>query len=145
MSAGYFTRAGKFTVCAVIVARVSITPSPLPGRSMLTLEIAMKKEILFVLLCSTMLWAQDKTQVTVKTAENVSGIILVTATENGKRIEFQCTAQQAWCTALKPGTYQLVRLPKNHGMYDCQNVDLFSSAADVDNDQKLGEYCLNQP
>jgi hypothetical protein len=105
----------------------------------------MKKEILFVLLFALTLWAQDKTQVTVKRTDTVSGIILVTATENGKQIEFQCTAQQAWCTALKAGEYQLVRLPKNHGMYDCQNVDLFSSTADVEGDQKLGEYCLNQP
>jgi hypothetical protein len=105
----------------------------------------MKKEILFVLLFALTVWAQDKTQVTVKKTDTVSGIILVTATENGKQIEFQCTAQQAWCTALKAGEYQLVRLPKNHGMYDCQNVDLFSSTADVDNDQKVGEYCLNQP
>ena len=105
----------------------------------------MKKEILFVLLFAMTLWAQDKTQVTVKKTDTVSGIILVTASENGKQIQFQCTAEQAWCTALKAGEYQLVRLPKNHGMYDCQNVDLFSSTADVENDDKLGEYCLNQP
>jgi hypothetical protein len=105
----------------------------------------MRKEILLVLLFAMTVWAQDKTQVTVKKTDNVSGIILVTGTENGKQIEFQCTEQQAFCTAVKAGEYQLVRLPKNHGMYDCQNVDLFSSTADVDNDQKLGEYCLNQP
>ena len=105
----------------------------------------MKKEILFVLLFAMTLWAQDKTQVTVKKTQNVSGVVLVTVAENGKQFDLQCTEQQAWCTAVKTGEYQMVRLPKNHGMYDCQNVDLFSSAADVDNDQKLGEYCLNQP
>jgi hypothetical protein len=104
----------------------------------------MKKEILFVLLLATALWGQDKTQVTVKSAQTISGIVLMTVTENGKQLDIQCTAQQAWCTAVKPGTYQMVRLPKNHGMYDCQNVDLFSEAADVENDQKLGEYCLNE-
>lgn len=105
----------------------------------------MKKEILFIVLFALSLWAQDKAQVTVKKTDTVGGIILVTATENGKQIEFQCTAQQAWCTALTPGSYQLVRLPKNHGMYDCQNVDLYSNTADIEIDAKLGEYCLNQP
>jgi hypothetical protein len=105
----------------------------------------MKKEILFVLLFAMALWAQDKTQVTVKKTQSGSGVVLVTVAENGKQLDLQCTEQQAWCTAVKTGDYQMVRLPKNHGMYDCQNVDLFSSTADVDNDQKLGEYCLNQP
>lgn len=105
----------------------------------------MKKEIFFVLLCAVTLWAQDKSQITVKKTDITSGIVVVTGNENGRHIELQCTEQQAWCTAVKAGEYQLVRLPKNHGMYDCQNVDLFSSAADVENDQKLGEYCLNQP
>ena len=104
----------------------------------------MKKEILVVFLFALTLWAQDKTQVTVKTTESVSGMILVTASENGKKLELQCTAQQSWCTAVKPGEYQMVRLAKNHGMYDCQNVDLFSNTADVENDEKLGEYCLNE-
>jgi hypothetical protein len=105
----------------------------------------MKKEILFVLLFALTLWAQDKALVTVKSSESVSGMLLVTVTENGKKLQLQCTAQQAWCTAVKAGEYQMVRLPKNHGMYDCQNVDLFASTADVENDDKLGEYCLNQP
>ena len=103
----------------------------------------MKKEIILFILFATALWAQDKAQVTVKTTQTISGIVLVTLSENGKQLEIQCTAQQSWCTAVKPGEYQMVRLPKNHGMYDCQNVDLFSSTADVENDQKLGEYCLN--
>jgi len=104
----------------------------------------MKKEILFVLLFALTLWAQDKALVTVTSSESVSGMLLVTVTENGNKLQLQCTAQQAWCTAVKAGDYQMVRLPKNHGMYDCQNVDLFASTADVENDDKLGEYCLNQ-
>jgi hypothetical protein len=37
-----------------------------------------------------------------------------------------------------------VRLPKNRGMYDCQNVDWFQVAADPNKDEKLAEYCLKQ-
>ena len=105
----------------------------------------MRKEIVFVLLLSALLWGQDKSQVTVKSSQTGGGLVLVTVSENGKVLGLQCTAEQAWCTTVKPGEYQMVRLPKNHGMYECQNVDLFSSTADVENDQKLGEYCLNEP
>jgi hypothetical protein len=37
----------------------------------------------------------------------------------------------------------MVTLPKNWGMYDCQNVDLYPTSADPATDQKIGEYCLN--
>ena len=46
------------------------------------------------------------------------------------------------CKVLEPGTYVMVRLPKNWGMYDCANVDLYASAADPASGEKLGEYCL---
>ncbi len=107
----------------------------------------MKKETLFVFLflLTVVVWAQDKAQVTVQKSQTVNGVVLVTITENGKELELQCTAEQAWCTAVKPGPYQMVRLAKNHGMYDCQNVDLFASDADIATADKLGEYCLNQP
>ena len=36
----------------------------------------------------------------------------------------------------------MVRLPKNWGMYDCVNVDLYPSSADPATSQKIGEYCL---
>ena len=103
----------------------------------------MKKVILGMLFIGVLGWAQDKSQVTVKSANTTNGMVFVTLTENGKRLELQCTESQAWCTELKAGDYQMLRLRKNHGMYDCQNVDLFSSGANVENDQKLGEYCLN--
>jgi hypothetical protein len=46
------------------------------------------------------------------------------------------------CMVLEPGTYVMVRLPKNWGMYDCANVDLYASTADPASGGKLGEYCL---
>jgi hypothetical protein len=36
----------------------------------------------------------------------------------------------------------MVTLPKNHGVYECQNVDLFPGASDPDDAKKVGEYCL---
>jgi hypothetical protein len=103
----------------------------------------MGKHVLLILFIALTVWAQDKSQLTVKTATTSNGVVVVTLMENGTKLELQCTAEQAWCNAVKAGDYQMVRLPKNHGMYDCQNVDLFPSGADVENDQKLGEYCLN--
>jgi hypothetical protein len=36
----------------------------------------------------------------------------------------------------------MVRLPKNWGMYDCANVDLYRKSGDLEAGDKLGEYCL---
>ena len=38
----------------------------------------------------------------------------------------------------------MVRLPKNRGLYDCQNVDIYPTSANPDVDQKIGEYCLTE-
>jgi hypothetical protein len=46
------------------------------------------------------------------------------------------------CKVLAAGTYLMVRLPKNWGMYDCANVDLYPTTADPATSEKLGEYCL---
>ncbi|PYX87726.1 MAG: hypothetical protein DMG68_10805 [Acidobacteria bacterium] len=95
--------------------------------------------ILLALLFSVQLWADEKSQVTVKSTDKSNGVVIVTAVENGKTLELQCNESQGFCTAPKPGTYSMLRLPKNHGVYDCQNVDLFPGP---ENEQKLGEYCL---
>jgi hypothetical protein len=61
---------------------------------------------------------------------------------NGKAVELQCNQSSPSCASLKGGKYVAVLLPKNHGMYDCNNVDVYSETANPDNDEKLGEYCL---
>lgn len=104
----------------------------------------MKKLACFILLISTALWAQDKTLVTVKGSQVTSGVVLVTISEQGKTRDLQCNDGHAYCKAVKPGEYQLVRLAKNRGMYDCQNVDLYPKTADTEQEEKLGEYCLNE-
>ena len=84
----------------------------------------MNRLVFFVLLVATALSAADKSPVTVKSSQVVSGVVLVTVNENGKSLDLQCNDGHAYCKAVKPGEYQMVRLPKNRGMYDCQNVDL---------------------
>lgn len=56
--------------------------------------------------------------------------------------ELNCNKDASSCKAPEAGTYIMVRLPKNWGMYDCANVDLYASTADPNKDQKIGEYCL---
>ena len=47
------------------------------------------------------------------------------------------------CKLLEAGTYVMVRLPKNWGVYDCANVDIYTTPADpAATGEKLGEYCL---
>jgi hypothetical protein len=104
----------------------------------------MKTLMFFIPLAAVMLWAETKTAVTVKSSQVTTGVVLVTVSENGKTFDLQCNDGHPFCNAVKPGEYQMVRLPKNRGMYDCQNVDLYVQAADTENDEKLGEYCLNQ-
>jgi hypothetical protein len=98
--------------------------------------------ILTALLVALQASAQDKSRITVKNSETANGVVLVTITESGKTLELQCNENHSFCAVPKPGHYQMVRLPKNRGMYDCKNVDLFVEAADVSSDEKIGAYCL---
>lgn len=100
--------------------------------------------ILLVLLAAAALLAQEKSQITVKETTVSTGVVIVTANAAGKPVELQCNQSMSACTVLKPGDYWMVRLPKNHGMYDCANVDLFPKSADPETSEKIGEYCLIQ-
>ncbi len=98
--------------------------------------------VVLMLLAGMQLLAEDKSQVTVKGVDKNNGVVLITISENGKTLELQCNESASFCTAVKPGEYQMVRLPKNRGLYDCQNVDLFKPDADPSSDERLGQYCL---
>lgn len=99
--------------------------------------------VLFILFAAT-LFAVDKTQVTVKTSSTSNGIVFVTILDAGKTFDLQCTQSAPFCTAPKVGTYWMVHLEKNHGLYDCDNVDLYAQDPGDDSSQKVGEYCVNQ-
>ena len=109
----------------------------------------MKKAIiLLVLAAGIQLLAQDKSTITVKKTELSNGVVIVTvvqeATDGQTKASFDlhCNKGASACKAPEPGTYLMVRLPKNWGMYDCANVDLYATSADPNKDQKIGEYCL---
>ncbi len=109
----------------------------------------MKKAVfLLVLMVAAQLAAQEKSNITVKSSEVDNGVVIITATQaaatdQGKAsFALHCNKGAASCKAPEPGSYLMVRLPKNWGMYDCANVDLYPSSADPATDQKIGEYCL---
>lgn len=104
----------------------------------------MKKLLVcLILLVAMQAFAQEKTKVTVKSAEKSSGVIIVTINEGKKAVDINCNEGFPQCAAPKAGEYWMVRLPKNHGVYECQNVDLFPATAEPDADtEKIGEYCL---
>jgi competence protein ComGC len=110
------------------------------------MEVVMKKAlVIFILLLTTvLLLAQEKSTIAVKDSGTYTGVVVVTATSGGKSIELQCNQSSTSCAPLKAGSYVMVILPKNHGMYDCQNVDIYEGDADPATSQKIGEYCLTQ-
>ena len=103
----------------------------------------MRNVFILLLLGTAALAADDNPSsvITVKSSEKNSGVITLQITKNAKSFELTCNDGAGSCADLKKGNYKMVELPKNHGMYDCQNVDIFAESASED-DQKLGEYCL---
>jgi trimethylamine:corrinoid methyltransferase-like protein len=106
--------------------------------------------ILLLLMVGAQMAAQDRSTVTVKGSEVISGVVIVNVvqpnTPQAGKSSFQlnCNKGASACKAPEPGTYLMVRLPKNWGMYDCDNVDLYPASADPASAQRIGEYCLMQ-
>jgi len=103
----------------------------------------MKRAIfIFVLLVTFVALAQETSQVTIKSGEINTGVVILTAASQGKNFELQCNQGAGGCKVLQPGSYVMVRLPKNQGMYDCANVEVFSTGTDPATGQRIGAYCL---
>lgn len=113
------------------------------GEYLCVQEVLMKKLLVcLILLVSVQMFAEEKTKVTVKSTEKNNGVILVTINDGKKTAELNCNDGFPMCAAPKPGEYWLVKLPKNRGVYECQNVDLFPGSEDPETAEKVGEYCL---
>jgi hypothetical protein len=92
---------------------------------------------------STTTFAQEKTPVKVKSSEVVTGVVIVHVQKDAKSLELQCNEGAGNCKALPSGNYLMLELPKNYGMYDCQNVEMYRGDQDKpDAARKIGEYCL---
>lgn len=106
----------------------------------------MKKfALLMALLIAAQVLAVEKSTITVKNTTVTGDVVLVAIQESGKSFDLQCTKGAPNCAAPPPGTYWMVRLPKNHGYYDCANVDLYAQSADPENGGTIfAEYCINE-
>lgn len=110
--------------------------------------------VCLVAFAAVSLYAQERSNITVKQSETDSGVVVVTAqyqpvaeaASNARdtkgHFELHCNQGVADCKAPAPGNYLMVRLPENWGAYDCVNVDLYPAAAEPATSQKIGEYCL---
>ena len=106
--------------------------------------------ILLVLAAGVQLLAQDRTTITVKKTELSNGVVIVTATQEAigdqtrASFELHCNKGASACKTPEPGSYIMIRLPKNWGMYDCANVDLYPTSANPATDQKIGEDAVER-
>ena len=101
--------------------------------------------ILLVATSLTSVLAQERTQITVKKTHVVTGVLLVEITKVGKPFTLQCNDGQPTCKNLKPGTYWMLELPENHGMYDCKNAEIYAGDKDPgdepEDSERIGAYC----
>jgi hypothetical protein len=103
---------------------------------------------LFGLLAAIQVLAQDTSIINVKGGELNNGVVILTVhqaatpQQAAESFSLHCNKGMAACKILEPGTYLMVRLPKNWGLYDCNNVDLYPTTTDPAKSEKLGEYCL---
>src|SRR5262249_34536691 len=97
----------------------------------------MKTVAFFVLfLAAVAIIAQETTLITVSESTVATGVVVIQGQANGKPAQLQCNQGSPNCKALKPGRYTMVVLPKNRGLYECQNVEVYPEAAKPDNTGK---------
>jgi len=95
------------------------------------------------LILSTQALAQEKAPVKVKGSEVVTGVVIVHVQRGEKVLDLQCNQGAGSCKALASGSYLMLELPENHGMYDCKNVEIYRGDPDKPEAAELmGAYCL---
>jgi hypothetical protein len=103
---------------------------------------------LFCVLCARQVSAQEKSNITVRGSELNNGVVIMDVLKASKAYQLQCNQGAAGCTNLRNRDYLMVELPKNFGMYECRDVEVYPESAATpdtalpDKDKKLGEYCL---
>lgn len=107
--------------------------------------------LLFVLFGVAPASTQNKSIITVKGNKLGDGVVVLEAAKNGQRYRLLCNENMPGCSALKNGRYVMVELPKNFGMYECKDVEVYPELAgslngsvDMDKSKKLGEFCLEE-
>ena len=101
--------------------------------------------IVLVVLGAVMV-AQTTSKIAVTGSEVSNGVVILQIQLAAKPHELQCNQTAGGCTNLKKGTYTMVELPKNFGMYECRDVEVYPDSVQPSGDKssKLGEYCLTE-
>jgi hypothetical protein len=98
---------------------------------------------LFLLFGAAKVSAQEISVVVVKGHELNNGVVVLDIVKDGNAYELTCNEGYSGCNPLRNGTYVMVELPKNFGMYECRNVELYPESDGVpEKEKKLGDYCL---
>ena len=73
----------------------------------------------------------------------VTGVVIVHIQEDGKPFDLQCNEGVGSCKVLESGNWLMAELPKNYGMYDCKNVEIYRGDQDKpESAERIGEHCL---
>ena len=97
----------------------------------------------FVILMTQSAFAEQKALVKVKSSEVVTGVVIVHVQKDGKPFDLQCNEGTFNCKSLVSGSYMMVELPKNFGMYDCRNVEIYQGDQErPEAAEKIGAYCV---
>lgn len=102
--------------------------------------------VMFVLFIPVALSAQEDESVTekimIKNKEVNNGVVILSVQGVKSPFELQCNKGASGCTLLDTGDYIMVRLPKNRGLYDCANAEVYRKTEDTQTGNKIGQYCL---
>ena len=98
-----------------------------------------------IVFATLVAFGQEKSQIIVKSSTTTSnGVVIITAEAGKQTLELQCNEGAPRCTVLKDGRYLMVRLPKNRGLYDCANVEVYQANFDSEAEERVGDYCLTR-
>ena len=100
---------------------------------------------LFVFLAAVPMLAQEQPEprtVTIKSSDVNNGVVILAVRDGKNSFELQCNQGMSGCAVLEPGTYMMLRLPKNHGVYQCVNVEIYRTTTGSNLGDMLGQYCL---
>ncbi len=92
--------------------------------------------------------AQEKSYITVRKSELNYTVVILDVLKASRNYQLRCNQGAPGCTTPKNDNYQMLELPKNFGIYECTDVEVYPESGAVleltapDKSQKLGGYCL---
>jgi hypothetical protein len=104
--------------------------------------IALVLTLLFAPVALSAQEQRDSQNISIKSKEISNGVVILSVQNSKSSFDLQCNKDFAGCAVLNPGDYVMVRLPKNRGLYDCVNAEVYGKTANAELGDRLGQYCL---